>query len=65
MGENELPVLSLEEAKKMFLKYANAGDIEKAVKVAIYYEMSKPDFADKIDEAIMKAVKEKVTADEI
>ena len=56
--KEELPELSLEEAKALFLKHANAGDFDKAVKVGLYYTLSKPDYEQRMNEAFDKALKE-------
>lgn len=58
MSEDELPELSLEEAKKAVNRLLNEGEIEKAVKVMFYYELSKPDFAEKFMEGLLKYVEE-------
>jgi len=54
--KDELPELSLEDAKKLFLKYANNGDMEKAAKVAMYYSLSKPGFEERMNKAFEKAL---------
>lgn len=58
MSEEELPELTLEEAKKVVNRLLNEGEVEKAVKVMFYYELSKPDFAEKFTDGLLKYAKE-------